>query len=175
MQLLLPGSSIVGEPIPQTIPHRGIQRLSGSPIQRLVISAPNPEARPPSSSALDNGRRLRVEESGFTLIELLTVLVVIGVLLSVAVPSYLGYKDKANDLAAKANVRSAAPAVEAYYVDNGTYVGMTVAALQTIDTGIKLGTVSSVSASTFCIDATVNGRTWNMPGPAATIAAGACP
>src|SRR6188472_1784148 len=79
--------------------------------------------------------RLAKEESGFTLIELLIVLVIIGILLAIAVPSYLGFKDRASKSAAQANVRSAVPAVEAYYADTGHYTNMALASGDAPDTG----------------------------------------
>ena len=95
--------------------------------------------------------RLAKEESGFTLIELLIVLVIIGILLAIAVPSYLGFKDRANKTAAQANVRSAIPAVEAYYADTGHYTNMATTTgdapdttgLAGIDAGVKITVVGT--------------------------------
>ena len=119
-------------------------------------------------------KRLAQEESGFTLIELLIVLVIIGILLAIAVPSYLGFKDRASKSAAQANVRSAVPAVEAFYADNGSYASMDAAGLASIDAGVKITVVGTQTASSYCISNTQGGFTYYKHGPAGDITTTAC-
>ena len=105
-------------------------------------------------------------ERGFTLIELLVVIIILGILLAIAVPSYLGFRDRAANNAAKANLRAALPSAEAYYADNGTYSGMDAADLVAIDSGVSPTlTVASTGDSTYCLTDTVSGKTWSAAGP----------
>ena len=97
---------------------------------------------------LDRMQKRLAREEGFTLIELLVVIVIIGILLAIAVPSYLGFTSRANDKAAAADVRSGFNAAEAYYSDNGNYTAMDVGTvtppvgLLGIDAGVKIDKVT---------------------------------
>ena len=118
-------------------------------------------------------KRLTGKEEGFTLIELLVVIVILGILLAIAVPSYMGFRDRAQKTAAQANVRAAVPAVETYYQDNNTYLNMDMAALQSIDAGIKLdGTKLTGTSTSYCIasDGGSGGKWWSAKvGPSGDI------
>jgi type IV pilus assembly protein PilA len=115
-------------------------------------------------------------EGGFTLIELLVVIIIIGILLAIAIPSYMKFRDRANKSAAQANVRSSIPAVEAYFADNNSYAGATLAYLQTTyDQGVKNIVIQSATATTYCVESTVGAETFKKAGPGADIVTGACP
>ena len=118
---------------------------------------------------MDKLRQRLGREEGFTLIELLVVIVIIGILLAIAVPSYLGFKDRANNRAAQSDVRAAVPSMEAYYSDHGKYTSVTPTLIRaSIDSGLSRAVkINSTANGTYCIYATVGGKSWSLKGPGA--------
>lgn len=65
--------------------------------------------------------RLGRKEEGFTLIELMVVVLIIAILIAIAVPTFLGARQKAQNRAAQADLRNALVAAKTMYTDTNSY------------------------------------------------------
>jgi prepilin-type N-terminal cleavage/methylation domain-containing protein len=73
---------------------------------------------------------MHTNRRGFTLIELLIVVVIIGILATIALPKFANTKQKAVVASMKTDLRNLVTAQEGFYFDNNDYAGSTTAGNQ---------------------------------------------
>src|SRR5256885_9156702 len=69
-------------------------------------------------------RARRRDEEGFTLIELMVVVLIIAILIAIAIPTFLGARERAQNRAAQSNARNALTAEKTIYTDAQSYTSV---------------------------------------------------
>jgi type IV pilus assembly protein PilE len=117
---------------------------------------PSASARPTPARPARARRRPLVRTRGFTLIEIMIVVVIIGILGAVAVPSYVNYLRRGDMSEAFSNLSTARIAMEQYYQDNRNYGASGTACGGALPTGsyFAITCATSSSAQAYTVTAT---------------------
>jgi type IV pilus assembly protein PilA len=121
--------------------------------------------------------RMMRKNEGFTLIELMIVIAIIGILAAIAIPQFSAYRTRSYNSAAEADLRNAATAQEAYFVDNQHYVSNPQTALIGSTYGfytsqrVNVSGVGGTSQYTMTAFHTSGNKTFTLIGPGGSLSA----
>ena len=132
----------------------------------------------------------RRDDDGFTLIELLVVVVILGILIAIAIPTYLSYRKSAADKSAQSDLRNTVNVIEACAVDGayptainsaGVITGCAGQRVQLSEntsisytptgtpvTSYRVATTNSGGSKIYCYDSADGGSVKEVAGPWAT-------
>jgi len=81
--------------------------------------------------------KMQKDEDGFTLIELMVVVLIIAILIAIAIPTFLGLRQRAQDRSAQSDLRNGLTAAKAHYTDGESYTGFTEAVAEAIEPSLS--------------------------------------
>ncbi len=126
-------------------------------------------------------RREPDREQGFSLIELLVVVVILGILATIAVPAYLSQREGAQEAAVRSDLRNVAVDAESFFATQNTYSGFPadpsfVGFNNSADVSFAADP-ADFTVGSYCIEGShsqLAGRTWRMRAEGG-IAEASCP
>jgi type IV pilus assembly protein PilA len=95
---------------------------------------------------LNRLKQRRRDEEGFTLIELMVVVLIMGILMAIAIPTFLSTRGSANDASAKSNATNAFTNEKSYFASNSQFVTANTAATgATLDSSLPWGATTAAT------------------------------